>query len=64
MKKDIYKFTAYETSEMIDAYGDTEKALDGAIDQARERARLYVIPCQWNAFYNDDDGITVERYRK
>ena len=65
MKKDTYKFSQYESNELIEAFGNVNLALDAAIDNARERARLYVIPCQWQSFYNKKNGcITVIRIRK
>lgn len=63
MKKDTYKFSQHESQELINAFGNIREALDGAIYQARERARLYVIPCQWQASYKEN-CITVIRIRK
>ncbi len=50
--------------------GDEEERLDCAINEARERTKLYVMPCSWTARLLDDSGydciyrVTRKRYRK
>lgn len=61
IRRDKYTFDA---DEFLDAAGeDVELALGYAIDAARERARIYVIPCRWEAVLRDDK-IIVFRYRR
>lgn len=66
---DTYIFNEWDTSQLIEACGDDrERALELAIDEAREsRARLWVVPCYWEAVYTTGDDyherIKVTRTR-
>lgn len=60
---DRYTISAYEASELVEAYNGKQGALDGAIDLARERARLYFMPARWEATWLPDGSILVKRYR-
>ena len=60
---DRYKIPPGEARILIEAYGEGEKALEGAITYMRERVRLYAIPCRWEAQWLKDSGILVKRYR-
>lgn len=72
MKRNTYHISAYEANEIDEAYAndqaDTNSAeieecvLDCAIEMCRERARLYVMPAQWEAKRNTDGSITVVRF--
>jgi len=62
---DIYRFTLSETRDLIDASdGNISLAFDYAINSARDRARLYVTPCQWTATYDKRHGFIVRRTRE
>jgi hypothetical protein len=64
IKTDTYKITAAEFAELLEAHDDYTRALDACIEIARERARIYAIPAQWEAIYNShDQSVTVKRYR-
>jgi hypothetical protein len=63
MVVDRYKFTPHEASEFIEAYGEGQKALEGAILNAGERTRIYSMIAQWEATWLPDGGILVKRYR-
>ena len=56
-----YVIPDYETADLIDAHGSRNAALLAAIVQCTERARLYCIPCQWAARFNDAGEIIVTR---
>ena len=43
---------------------DKQKMAEAAIDLCRERARLYIIPCVWEATWKDESKIIVTRKRK
>lgn len=72
MKKNVYRLDRYTVSEIEEAYANDQadtptsevkqNVLNAAIDICRERARLYVMPAQWEAKYNPDGTITVTRY--
>lgn len=57
-----YYFTAWEASEMLEAAGDETSALELAISEARERARIYHMPAQWTATLRPDGSILVKQY--
>ena len=62
---DVYRFTPSETRDLIDASdGNVSRAIDYAVNLARDRARLYVTPCQWTATYNYTTGFVVRRTRE
>ena len=62
---DVYRFTPSETRDLIEASeGDISLAFDYAINSARDRARLYVTPCQWIATYDKRHGFIVRRTRE
>ena len=56
-----YVISAYEASELIEAFGSIGSALRAAINQCVERARRYIIPCRWQAHFNDEGEIIVIR---
>ena len=56
-----YVIPDYETADLIDAHGSRNAALLAAIVQCTERARLYCIPCQWSARFNEAGEIIVSR---
>jgi hypothetical protein len=60
-KVNRYAFTQYETNELIDAAGNRQDALDLAVLQAEGRARLYVMPASWYAYYGKNGNIVVTR---
>ncbi len=47
-KKYVYDY--YEISIPGDAFETMEDACDCAINEARDRARLYCMPCMWSAW--------------
>ena len=62
---DVYRFTQSESTDLIEASeGDISLAFDYAINSARDRARLYVTPCQWIATYDKRHGFIVRRTRE
>ena len=62
---DVYRFTPSETRDLIDASdGNISLAFDYAINSARDRARLYVTPCQWTATYDKHNRFIVRRTRE
>ena len=63
VKVDHYTISQAKALELFEAYGSIKLALDAAIDLARERARLYVMPCRWESKLNKDGTITVTRTR-
>ena len=61
---DVYRFTPSETRDLIDASdGNVSRAIDYAVNLARDRARLYVTPCQWTVTYDEHNGFIVRRTR-
>ena len=68
MKKTVkinrYTFTASETSELIDAAQSRRGALDLAILQAQDRARLDCMPAQWEAYYSPKNKRVIVVTRK
>ena len=43
---DVYRFTQSESTDLIEASeGNVSRAIDYAVNLARDRARLYVTPC-------------------
>lgn len=64
IKCDTYHIPAWEADQLIEAWGDDiPRALEGAVDLCRERARLYCMPARWEKFHNPDGSMTVKRYR-
>ena len=62
---DVYRFTQSESTDLIEASdSDISLAFDYAINSARDRARLYVTPCQWIATYDKRHGFIVRRTRE
>jgi len=61
MIKNRYVISAYETTELLEAWGTRNAALLAAIVEATSRARLYIIPCEWHALFNDAGEIIVTR---
>ena len=59
---DYYWYDPYDSAELVEAYGGKEEALDGAIQQVRDRVRLYAMPCSWVAEWIGDT-IRVRRIR-
>ena len=56
-----YVISAYETTELLEAWGTRNAALLAAIVEATNRARLYIVPCTWAAKFNDSGEIIVTR---
>ena len=56
-----YVISAYETTMLLEAWGTRNAALLAAIVEATNRARLYIIPCDWRARFNDAGEIIVTR---
>ena len=54
-----YTFEAYETCELIDAAQSRTLALDLAIIQAQERAKVHHMPAVWEAYYSPKTGNIV-----
>ena len=44
--------------------GQDGTRLEVAIMEAREKARLYVMPCEWTAWIVDDETVQVRRRRE
>lgn len=64
IKTDKYQISPAEFSELLEAHGNVTGALDACIEIARDRARIYAIPAQWEAVYNaSDQSVTVKRHR-
>ena len=62
---DVYRFTQSESTDLIEASeGNVSRAIDYAVNLARDRARLYVTPCQWTAIYDKRHGFIVRRTRE
>jgi len=62
---DVYRFTQSESTDLIEASeGNVSRAIDYAVNLARDRARLYVTPCQWIATYDKRHGFIVRRTRE
>jgi len=57
-----YRYDYYSIDIPSDVTEDRRERADMAIDQAREQAKLYVIPCSWEV--RADDGNTVQVRRK
>ena len=49
LRIDSYSLSTHESMELLEATGDKQAALDLAIEQVRDRARLYVLPAVWSA---------------
>ena len=64
MTTNRYIFSAYEASELVEAWGSRNSALLAAIVQATNNARLYIVPCTWRAHFNDAGQIIVTRTHK
>ena len=56
-----YVVSVLETTQLLEAWGTRNAALLAAIVQCTERARLYCIPCEWAARFNDAGEIIVSR---
>ena len=62
---DVYRFTQSESTDLIEASeGNVSRAIDYAVNLARDRARLYVTPCQWTATYDKHNRFIVRRTRE
>jgi hypothetical protein len=48
-KKSRFVRNYYTVNVPGDAFGTLEEVTDYAINEARERAKLYCIPCEWTA---------------
>lgn len=44
--------------------GDKEQRLDLAMDEAKERANLWVVPCEWTAWIINSQYVRVRRMRR
>jgi hypothetical protein len=66
LKKNVYEVSLWEVDCDEDSYMSHAEArssmLNRAIDVAKERARLYIMPATWEARYNDKGSITVTRW--
>jgi hypothetical protein len=57
---DYYRFDASETEVFADMAGDDQEQMaQVAFNAAEERSRLYVMPCEWTAWFVTPQG---ERY--
>ena len=56
-----YVVSVLETTQLLEAWGTRNAALLAAIVQCTDRARLYIVPCQWAARFNDAGEIIVTR---
>ena len=56
-----YKLPTSEVAELLEAFGSRNAALLAAIVQCTERARLFIVPCEWSARFNDAGEIIVTR---
>ena len=56
-----YVISAYETTVLLEAWGTRNAALLAAIVEATNRARLYIVPCEWKARFNATGQIIVTR---
>lgn len=54
---------AFESPDMSEEETD-ERQADCAINEAREKARLYVIPCEWRIISQVGDTVRVCRVRR
>lgn len=59
----IYDY--YTVNVPVEAYEDRPDMLAYAvINQAREQARLYCVPCDWTILAQDGDNFKVRRRRR
>ena len=56
-----YVISDFETVELLEAHGSRIAALLAAIVQCTERARLFIVPCEWSARFNEAGEIIVSR---
>ncbi len=64
MVTDRYVVSRNDVNDLGEAYGaDAEKILDAAIEMCKERAKLFVLPCNWIAEFRADGTILVKRQR-
>ena len=56
-----YRYHYYDVEVPPDLSQDKEERADIAINQARERARLYITPCSWWATHDDGNTVRVCR---
>ena len=56
-----YVISAYESNDLIEAFGSIGTALQAAIGVCVERSRRYIIPCRWQAHFNSEGEIIVVR---
>ena len=61
MTTNRYVISDYETAELLEAWGTRNAALLAAIVQCTNDARLYIVPCEWRARFNDAGEIIVTR---
>lgn len=63
---DRYTVTVGEMADILpEAYDNArQKMAEAAIDLCRERARIYVTSCHWEAKWKDDNTIIVIRKRR
>jgi hypothetical protein len=61
-----YLYDYYAVNIPSDCTEDPEERADLAINEARERAALYVIPCEWRIMSDDGENVRVvrKRYKK
>jgi hypothetical protein len=61
-----YLYDYYVVNIPSDCTEDPEERADLAINEARERAVLYVIPCEWRIMSDDGENVRVvrKRYKK
>lgn len=59
MAKSDYAYDYYTVDVPTD-FGSEKERIDCAIDQAREQARLYVVPANWKVVEIDPDSSLVK----
>lgn len=57
----VYDYYAVDLGGLI---ADEEDRANIAMMEARERARLYVMPCEWQILSDDGDMVRVRRKRR
>jgi hypothetical protein len=61
MGKLVYDY--YDVDLPSDCCDESER-FDLAVNQAREMARLYVMPCEWRLVSDDGESVRVCRVRE
>ena len=61
-KSDIFRISKGESAELLEAVGNRQDALQLAITVAEERAKKYILPCQWVATWEKGAIKVVRQY--